>query len=67
MIAKLIQKISPLNQSDKINQLLVILPKQDKPSEKPLNQHSFYGKDTLEALLLRRKMKPGEICGDQRY
>ena len=64
MIAKLVQKISPLDQSDKINQLLVILPKQDKPSGKSLNQHSFYGKDTLEALLLRRKMKPGEICGD---
>ena len=64
MIAKLIQKNSPLNQSDKINQLLVILPKQDKLSGKTLNQHSFYGKDTLEALLLRRKMKSGEICGD---
>jgi len=63
MIAKLIQKISPLNQSDKINQLLVILPKQDKPLGKLLNQHVFYGKDTLEALLLRRKMKPEEICG----
>ena len=64
MIAKLIQKNSPLNQSDKINQLLVILPKQDKLPGKTLNQHSFYGKDTLEALLLRRKMKSGEICGD---
>ena len=64
MIAKLIQKNSPLNQSDKINQLLVILPKQDKLSGKTLNQHSFYGKDTLEALLLRRKMKSGEICRD---
>jgi leucyl aminopeptidase len=64
MIAKLIQKNSPLNQSDKINQLLVILPKPDKLSGKTLNQHSFYGKDTLEALLLRRKMKSGEICGD---
>ena len=57
MIAKLIQKNSPLNQSDKINQLLVILPKQDKLLGKSLNQRSFYGKDTLEALLLRRKMK----------
>ncbi len=64
MIAKLIQKNSPLNQSDKINQLLVILPKQDKLLGKNLNQCSFYGKDTLEALLLRRKMKSVEICGD---
>ena len=63
MIAKLIQKISPVSQSTKINQLLVVLPKQDKSSEKFLNQHIFYGKDTLEALLLRRKMKPGEMCG----
>ena len=62
MIAKLVQKNSPLNQSDKINQLLVILPKQDKLLGKSLNQRSFYGKDTLEALLLRRKMKSVEIC-----
>jgi len=63
MIAKLIQKTSPVSQSTKINQLLVVLPKQDKSSGKFLNQHIFYGKDTLEALLLRRKMKPGEMCG----
>ena len=63
MIAKLIQKISPLSQSDEIKQFLVILPKQDKSSGKFLNQHIFYGKDALEALLLRRKMKPGEMCG----
>ena len=62
MIAKLVQKNAPLNQSDKINQLLVILPKQDKLLGKNLNQRSFYGKDTLEALLLRRKMKSVEIC-----
>lgn len=64
MIAQLIQKNSPLKQSDKINQLLVILPKQDKLLGKNLNQCSFYGKDTLEALLLRRKMKSVEICED---
>ncbi len=63
MIAKLIQKISPVSQSTKINQLLVVLPKRDKSYGKFQNKHAFYGKDTLEALLLRRKMKPREMCG----
>ena len=63
MIAKLIQKTSPVSQSTKINQLLVVLPKQDKSSGNILNQHIFYGKEALEALLLRRKMKAEEICG----
>ena len=62
MIAKLIQKKLPLSQSDKINQLLVILPKFSRSSGKTVNQLSFYGKDALEALLLRRKMKLAEIC-----
>tara|TARA_B100000686_G_C16795898_1_gene982322 strand:+ start:946 stop:2430 length:1485 start_codon:yes stop_codon:yes gene_type:complete len=64
MIAKLIQKKLPLSQSDSINQLLVIVPKRDNLSGKTLNQISFYGKDTLGALLLRRKMKLMEICGN---
>jgi len=63
MIAKLIQKTSPVSQSTKINQLLVVLPKQDKSSGNFLNQHIFYGKEALEALLIRRKMKAEEICG----
>tara|TARA_Y100001936_G_C16093985_1_gene689775 strand:+ start:14231 stop:15715 length:1485 start_codon:yes stop_codon:yes gene_type:complete len=64
MIAKLIQKELPLNTTKKINQILVVLPKKEKLSGKILNQLSFYGKDTLEALLLRRKMKFMEICGN---
>jgi len=64
MTAKLIQKILPLSQSDEIKQFLVILPEQHKSLGNLLNKHVFYGKDALEALLLRRKMKLGDICGE---
>lgn len=63
MIEKLIQKMSPVSQSAKMSHLLVVLPKQYKTYNKFKNRHTFYGKDALEALLLRRKMKLEGICG----
>ena len=63
MFAKLIQNASPLIESNEIKQFLVVLPKFDKSLEKFQKKHIFFGKNILETLLLRRKMKPEEISG----
>ena len=61
MLAKLTQNISPLSKSNVTKQFLVVLPKLDKSLEKFQKKHIFFGKNALETLLLRRKMKPQEI------
>src|SRR4030065_91800 len=61
MLATLTQNSLPLNHSTKATQILVILPKLNKSSDKFPDKSDFLGKDVLEALLARRKMKPDEI------
>ncbi|MEE8150745.1 MAG: leucyl aminopeptidase family protein, partial [Nitrosomonadaceae bacterium] len=63
MLATLIQNGSPLSESNDTKQFLVVLPKLDKSLEKFQKKHVFFGKNILETVLLRRKMKPEEICG----
>jgi len=63
MFAKLIQNASPLSKSNEIKQFLVVLPKLDESLDEFQKKHTLFGKNALEALLLRRKMKPEEICG----
>ena len=63
MLAKLTQNTSPLSESNEIKQFLVVLPKLSESLEEFQKKHVFFGKNTLEALLLRRKMKPEEISG----
>src|SRR5687768_9917838 len=63
MLATLKQKTAPLASPDeagKATHILVVLPTQDKP-EKSWEQADFFGKDLLNALLSRRKMKPEDI------
>jgi leucyl aminopeptidase len=61
MLATLTQNASPLNQSTQATHILVILPKLNKASDGLPDKPDFPGRDALEALLLRRKMKPDEI------
>ena len=63
MLAKLIQNASPLSESDEIRQFLVVLPKLDKSLERFQKKDIFFGKNILEKIFLRRKMKPEEISG----
>ena len=63
MFAKLTQNASPLSKSNEIKQFLVVLPKLDESLDEFQKKHTLFGKNALEALLLRRKMKPEEICG----
>lgn len=63
MLAALKQKPAPLaslGEAGKATHILVVLPTQDKP-EKSWEQADFFGKDLLNALLSRRKMKPEDI------
>ncbi|MCX7184135.1 MAG: leucyl aminopeptidase family protein [Nitrosospira sp.] len=61
MLATLTQNASPPSHSTKATHILVILPKLNKPSDKFPDKPDFPGRDILEALLARRKMKPDEI------
>lgn len=61
MLASLTQNNSHLSESNEAKQYLVVLPKLDKSLEKFQKKHIFFGKNALEILLLRRKMKPEEI------
>jgi len=63
MFAKLTQNASTLSKSNEIKQFLVVLPKLDESLDEFQKKHTLFGKNALEALLLRRKMKPEEICG----
>ena len=60
MLATLTQNASPLSYSTKAAHILVMLPKLDKSLDKFPDKSDFLGKDVLEALLSRRKMKPDE-------
>ncbi len=53
----------PLTESTtaKATHILVVLPKLDKPPDKVQDKSDFFGRDVLEALLLRRKMQSGEM------
>ena len=61
MLATLTQNASPLSHSTKATHILVILPKLDKSPDKFPDKPDFLGRDVLETLLARRKMKPDEI------
>lgn len=61
MLATLTQNASPISQSTKATHILVVLPKLDKLSDKLQNKPDFLGKNVLEALLSRRRMRPGEV------
>ena len=63
MLATLIQHASPLTESTtaKARHILAVLPKLDKLPDKVPDKPDIFGRDILEAILLRRKMQPGEI------
>ncbi len=61
MLATLTQNASPPSHSTKATHILVILPKLGKSPDKFPDKPDFPGRDVLEALLARRKMKPDEI------
>jgi leucyl aminopeptidase len=62
MLATLIQHASPLAESTTTaRHILVVLPRQDKLLDTLLDKPGVFGKDILEAVLMRRKMQPGEI------
>jgi leucyl aminopeptidase len=61
MLATLTQNASPLSHSTKATHILVILPKLGKSPDKFPDKPDFLGREVLEALLARRKMKPDEI------
>ncbi len=61
MLATLTQHASPPSHSTKATHILVILPKLGKSPDKFPDKPDFLGRDVLEALLARRKMKPDEI------
>ena len=61
MLATLTQNASPLSHSTKATHILVMLPNLNKSSDKFPAKSDFPGRDVLETLLSRRKMKPDEI------
>ena len=63
MLATLIQHASPLTESTtaKARHILAVLPKLDKLPDKVPDKPDVFGRDILEAILIRRKMQPGEI------
>ncbi len=61
MLATLIQNAPPPSHSTKATHILVILPKLGKSPDKFPDKPDFPGRDVLEVLLARRKMKPDEI------
>src|SRR5690349_20528761 len=62
MLATLIQHASPLAESTTTaRHILVVLPRLDKLPDTLLDKPGVFGRDILEAVLMRRKMQPGEI------
>ena len=62
MLATLIQHASPLAESTTTaKHILAVLPKLDKLPDKLLDKPGVFGKDILEAVLMRRKMQPAEL------
>src|SRR5690242_19848900 len=62
MLATLIQHASPLAESTTTaKHILVVLPRLDKLPDTLLDKPDVFGKDILEAVLMRRTMQPEEI------
>ena len=63
MLATLTQNASPISRSIKATHILVVLPKREEDSDKYLDKLDFMGKNVLESLLSRRRMRLGKMDG----
>jgi leucyl aminopeptidase len=63
MLATLTQNASPISRSTKATHILAVLPKREGGSDKYLDKLDFMGKNVLESLLSRRRMRLGEMDG----